>query len=86
MSETALDEHDVAELERLIRRMSVKQRGGLDAWLTGGSDLSNGYLSSGPLWPAVKEAQEYVDWYEVAPGEPWGTPQERRRQSIKVIK
>jgi hypothetical protein len=69
-----LTEDEVATLESLVRRMSVKQRGGLEVWLTSGSDLSNGYLSNGPLWSVVKEAQEYVHWYEVRPGEPWGPP------------
>ena len=74
-----LNEEEVATLESLIRRMSVKQRGGLECWLTGGSDLSNGYLSNGPL-------QEYVHWYEVPPGAPWGTLEERnqRRQSPQL--
>jgi hypothetical protein len=57
-----LDEQDCAALESLIRRMTDKQRNGLEAWLNGG------YLSSGPLWPVVKEAQEYVDWFEVPEG------------------
>jgi hypothetical protein len=77
-----LDEHEVATLESLIRRMTDKQRWGLEAWISGGypfpSSAGKQWAPDRPLWEAVKEAQEYVDWYEVPPGEPWGTPQDRR--------
>jgi hypothetical protein len=56
-----LDEHEVATIERLIRRMTWKQRAGLEAWLSAPGE--------GSLWQAVKEAQEYVHWFEVKPGD-----------------
>ena len=71
-----LDEHEVATLERLVRRMTDKQRGGLEMWLNASNCIDGKYLGDGPLWAHVKEAQEYVHWYEVADGEPWGTPEE----------
>jgi hypothetical protein len=69
-----LNKDEVATLESLIRRMTWKQRAGLDAWLaSGGND--------GSLWEAAKEAQEYVHWFEVSPGEPC-----RPTPRLKVVK
>ena len=76
-----LNENETAMLESLIRRMTWKQRGGLEMWLNAGNGIDGKYLGDGPLWAHAKEAQEYVHWYEVAPGEPWGTPDERKRRS-----
>jgi hypothetical protein len=70
-----LTEGEVATLQSLVRRMSDKQRCGLEAW------LNDKFCSGGSLWPLVKEAEEYVHWYEVAPGEPWGP-----LPHLKVIK
>ena len=78
-----LDEHEVAALESLIRRMTDKQRSGLEVWIGDGylSPASAGkeWAPDGPLWAAVKEAQEYLHWFEVSPGEPWGP-------GLKVVK
>ena len=74
-----LDEHEVATLESLIRQMTDKQRMELEVWLTSSNGVDGKYLSDGPLWADVKAAQEYVHWYEVADGEPWGTPEERKQ-------
>jgi hypothetical protein len=80
-----LNEHDCATLEGLIRRMTDKQRSGLEAWISGGypfpSSAGKQWAPDGPLWEAVIEAQEYVHWYEVPPGAPWGTPEERKQRS-----
>ena len=81
-----LDEHEVATLENLIRRMTKKQQSGLEAWLSAVYDGRDGSNAKGSLWRFVKECQEYVHWYEVAPGERWGTPEEVRGQRLKVVK
>lgn len=57
-----LGEHDGAALESLVRRMTDKQRSGLEAWISGGYPFPFGagqqWAPDGPLWPDVKEAQE----------------------------
>src|SRR5215469_3347402 len=66
-----LNEDEVAALECLIRRMTDKQRSGLEAWISGGYPFpflaGKQWVPDGPLWEAVKEAQECMHWYEVPP-------------------
>jgi hypothetical protein len=76
-----LNKDEVATLESLIRRMTGKQREGLGVWLDDGHDGRGGWANNNPLWPVVKERMEYVHWYEVPPGAPWGTPEERKQRT-----
>jgi hypothetical protein len=76
-----LNEDEVATLESLIRRMSWKQRGGLEAWLNNGHDGHGNWINNGLLWPAVKEAQDCLHWFEGSPGGP-----SRPLPRLKVVK
>jgi hypothetical protein len=76
-----LNEDEMAALESLIHRMTDKQRSGLEVWLDHGHDGRGGWANNKPLWPVVKKAQEYVHWYEVPPGAPRGTPEERKQRN-----
>jgi hypothetical protein len=71
-----LNENETAMLESLIRRMTDKQRSGLEMWISSGypfpSSAGKQWAPDRPLWAAVKESQEYVHWYEVPDGAPWG--------------
>jgi hypothetical protein len=77
-----LNEDEVAALESLIRRMTDKQRSGLEGWISGrypypsseGTEWEWVWVPDCPLWEAVKKAQECMHWYEVPPSEPSGTP------------
>jgi hypothetical protein len=79
-----LNEDEVAALESLIRRMSDKQRSGLEAWISSRYPYPSSagtewvWVPDSPLWEAIKEAQECMHLYEVPPSEPcpWDTPQE----------
>jgi len=60
-----LREREVATLESLIRRMTLRQRSGLEAWLNASHD-GYGRHNTAPLWSSVAEAQEYAHSFEVA--------------------
>jgi hypothetical protein len=76
-----LHENETAMLESLVLRMTDKQRSGLEMWISSGYRFpplaGKQWAPDRPTWAAVKEAQEYVHWYEVPPEAPWGTPEER---------
>jgi hypothetical protein len=73
-----LHKREVATLESLIRRMTLRQRSGLEAWL---NDSHDGYgrHNAAPSWLSVAEAQEYAHLFEVADEEPWGTAEKQKQ-------
>jgi hypothetical protein len=73
-----LDEREVATLESIIRRMTLRQRSGLEAWLNA-SHYSYGWHNAAPLWPSVVEAQEYAHSFEEADEEAWGPAEEQKQ-------
>lgn len=85
-----LDTDEVETLEKLIRRMTNKQRWGLESWVSTGSltgGINRPWDNNNPLWPAVKESQELVHWFEVPAGQPWGPPEQRRdrKPNLRVV-
>jgi hypothetical protein len=73
-----LDEHEVATLQGLIRRMTLRQRSGLEAWLNASHD-GYGWHGAAPLWSNVAEAQKYAHSFEVADEQPLGNATKLRR-------
>ena len=73
-----LHEREVATLESLIRRMTLRQRSGLEAWLNASHD-GYGRHNAAPLWLSVTEAQEYAHSFEVADERPRGTAEEQKQ-------
>ena len=66
-----ISEAEANTLEEIIRRMTDKQRDGLECWLSDyyhaqrhPGDPFPSDEPCGPLWASVKRAQEFVHWFE----------------------